>query len=77
MKWLHHSTLRLHGQEVFDALGRRVDRVRSVSLADNGIHVRILATVNSGETYVVGAPPEGQDVVEFEGFIKGGFVRCE
>lgn len=72
MKWLHHSTLTLHGQNVVDALGRRVDRVRSVSLADNGIHVRILATVNSGETCAVGIPPEGPDVVEFEAFIPGG-----
>lgn len=65
---------------VVDALGATVDRVRAYRWHSNGVEVRILSTINSGELAVVANDRGFVDLVEFHGFIPSGRIQvflCE
>jgi hypothetical protein len=71
-EWIKYDAL--PPRYCYDSRGKRIDKVRAVRIEDGGITVRILGTIDGGNLTVCERDGENIAAVEFEGFVRGGWV---
>lgn len=74
LQWVRYDQIQRGTRRVMDCAGHKVDRVRAVCEANEGVHVLVLARSDDGNGYVFS---DERSVAEFYAFLPGAKVVIE